>query len=122
MKKVYVKLTCDASGDASVTSPSWVFGMLYAISYLPGTIATGATVTVTCEGPLSKPLLTKANAGTSNAVFYPRDLLNGVADGAALTGTAGGDRGLPIMDGKVKVVVAAGGNAGAGGLIVYYED
>jgi hypothetical protein len=96
-------------------------GELVAIVYLPGTTDTGATVTVTCEGPITKPLLTKASAGTANAVFYPRDLVHAVADGAALTGTAGGDRTAPVVDGKVKVVIASGGNAKNGSLLAYYK-
>lgn len=122
MKKVYLKATCDSSGDASVTATNWVTGQLHALVYVPGTIATGATITVTCEGPFSKPILTKASAGTSNLVLYPRDLVHAVADGAALTGTAGGDRTNPVMDGKLKLVVASGGNGGVGAVIAYYKD
>jgi hypothetical protein len=121
MKKVYVKATTAADGSASVTSTTWTIGKLYALAYLPGTIDTGATITVTCEGPQSKALLTKASAGTSNVTFYPRDLQNAVADGAALTGTAGGDRTAPILDGKIKLVVASGGNVLTGAIIAYYE-
>ena len=97
-------------------------GELVALVYKPGTIETGATVTVTCEGPVSKPLLTKANAGTANSVYYPRDLVHAVADGAALTGTAGGDRTAPVVDGKITVVIASGGNAKTGSLLAYYRE
>jgi hypothetical protein len=54
-------------------------------------------------------------------LFYPRDLVHAVADGAALTGTAGGDRTMPILAGVLKVTVASGGNAKSGKLIIYYE-
>lgn len=121
MKRQRISLTTDASGDAAVTGVA-VLGKLYAIEYRPGTIATGATLTVTCEADSSKPLLTKANAGTSNLWFYPRDLVHGVADGAALTGTAGGDRAEPILHGAPKVVIASGGNGGVGSVIIYYEE
>lgn len=108
--------------DGSATPQSAVKAKLYAILYAPGTTDTGATVTVTCEGTGSKPLLTKATAGTSNLWFYPRDLQHAVADGAALTGTAGGDRALPVLDGYIKVVIATGGNVTSGKLIAYYEE
>lgn len=121
MKYQRIDLTTDASGDAAVLG-STVTAKLYAIEYRPGTIATGATVTVTCESDSSKALLTKASAGTSNLWFYPRDLVHAVADGAALTGTAGGDRALPVLRGKPKVVIASGGNAATGSVIVYYEE
>jgi hypothetical protein len=65
--------------------------------------------------------LTKASAGTAVAWFYPRYLVHAVADGAALTGTAGGDRAAPIVSGVLKVVVASGGDTKTGKVIFYYE-
>jgi len=121
MKRQRFNITTDASGDATVQNNPAVLGELCCILYIPGTIATGATLTVTCEGDANKPLLTKATAGTSNTWFYPRDLVHAVADGAALTGTAGGDRTEPILNGRIKVVIASGGNAATGSVIVYYE-
>jgi hypothetical protein len=128
MKRQLFPITTNASGDATVyaegaSSPAQaVLGKLYAIEYRPGTIATGATVTVTCESGSSKPLLTKSSAGTSNSWYYPRDLVHAVLDGAALTGTSGGDRALPVLNGSIKVVIASGGNAASGSLIAYFEE
>lgn len=122
MKRVALEITTDASGDASATSPNSVMGTLRSVAYLPGSIDTGATITVTCEGPVSKTLLVKASAGTSNVTFNPRDLVHKTEDGAALTGTAGGDRVSPVLDGKIKLVVASGGDTKTGKIIVYYED
>jgi hypothetical protein len=109
---------------ATVLGEHAVCGKLYAIEYQPGTIDTGATITVTCNGPngSSKPLLTKASAGTANAWFYPRDLVHGVADGAALTGTAGGDRAEPLLNGVPQFAVTSGGTTFTGRVILYYED
>jgi hypothetical protein len=126
MRKQVFSWTTDASGDATVgqstsSAQATVFGLLRAIAYLPGTTDTGATVTVTCVGNITSTLLTKATAGTSNVMFYPRIVQNGNTDGAALTGTAGGDRTQILMEGKIKVVIASGGNGGAGSLVVYYE-
>jgi hypothetical protein len=122
MKRILLSLVTDASGDSVVQSGQALLGKLYAIEYRPGSIVTGATVTVTCVGDAAKPLLTKANAGTADSWYYPRDLVHGVADGAALTGTAGGDRSLPILNGYPKVVVGSGGDTKTGSLILYYED
>lgn len=123
MKEVSVSFTTIADGSVTATAASGaVFGKLYALLYMPTSIDTGATVTVTCEGLGSKPVLTKTSAGTSNLWFYPRDLVHGVADGAALTGTSGGDRALPILAGVIKVVIASGGNAKTGKVIVYFEE
>jgi hypothetical protein len=109
---------------ATVLGDHAVCGKLYAIEYQPGTIDTGATVTVTCNGPngSSKPLLTKTTAGTANAWFYPRDLEHAVADGAALTGTTGGDRALPLLNGVPQLVIGSGGTTFKGRVILYYED
>lgn len=121
-------LTTDAGGAATVgagttSAQSAVMGELSCIKYIPGTLDTGATIVVTCENNgVSKPLLTKASAGTSNTWFYPRDLMHKVEDGAALTGTAGGDRTEPIVDGQFKIVVSSGGNVATGSIVIYYED
>lgn len=127
MRKQTLSFTTDTAGAATSGHgtdgvQTSILGKLYAIKYVPGTTDTGATVTVTCEGNgFSKPLLTKSSAGTSNVLFYPRDLVNAVADGAALTGTAGGDRTLPLLDGALKVVIASGGSVKIGSVEVYYE-
>jgi len=116
-------ITTSALGAATVNGERAVLGKLYSIEYQPGTIATGATLTITCEnGVYSKPLLTKASAGVSNVEFYPRDLVNAVADGAALTGTSGGDRVQPFLAGTPRVVVASGGAAASGVVIIYFEE
>lgn len=110
------------SGHSASDVQEPILGELYAIKYVPTSIDTGATVTVTCEGDgFSKPLLTKATAGTSTLLFYPRDLVHAVADGAALTGTSGGDRTEPLLAGQIKVVIASGGSVKTGSVVIYYE-
>ena len=122
MRKISIKFTTAADGSVTANHVSNVLGKLYAILYKPGTVETGATVTVTCQGVFNKPLLTKSNAGTADTLYYPRDLVHAVADGAALTGTYGGDRCLPLLNGVPRVVIASGGNAKSGEVILYYED
>lgn len=124
MRSVTLDLATHVSTGAASTTGRAVFGKLYAIKYEPGTIETGATLTVTCVHPntASKPILIKASAGTSNAWFYPRDIVHAVADGAALTGTSGGDREKPILDGAITAAIASGGNSKTGRVVVYYED
>src|SRR5688572_9091203 len=127
MRKQIFTLTTDTAGAATVghgtsTVQDSILGKLYAIKYVPGTIDTGATITVTCENnSVSKALWTQATAGTSNLFEYPRDLVHAVADGAALTGTSGGDRCLPLLDGALKIVVASGGAVATGRIEIYYE-
>ena len=116
--------TTAVGGAATTLDDIAVFGKLHAVLYMPGSTDTGATITLTCmsAGGAEKPLLTKASAGTANVWFYPRDLVNAVADGAALTGTAGGDRTMPIVAGVLKVVVASGADAKSGKVVVYIEQ
>jgi len=127
MRKQTFSYTTDSGGDATVgqsttSAQTAVFGLLRAIAYLPGTTDTGATVTVTCVGNVTSTLVVKAAAGTSNLMFYPRIVQNGNTDGAPLTGTAGGDRTQILLEGKIKVVIASGGNALSGSVVVYYDD
>ena len=118
---ITVSVTTNTAGAGSATSGS-VVGKLYAVEYQPGTIDTGATITLTAESDVSKPLLTKATAGTSNVWFYPRDLVHAVLDGAALTGTSGGDRVMPIVTGGLKFAVASGGAVHTGKVVFYLDD
>lgn len=105
----------DASGDATVyIQPSLnnnLNGFLVELKYVPGTIATGADLTITTES--GRPIMTKSNAGTSTVWYMPRALLNAVADGAESTNAS---EFIPIKDERIKVVVAQGGNGGAGSI------
>lgn len=109
-------IVTDASGDATVyIAPSinaGLNGFLVALKYTPGTLDTGADLTITGENS-GIPIMTKSNAGTSTVFYYPRALINQVADGAA--GSSGLER-IPIKNERIKVVVAQGGNAGAGSI------
>jgi hypothetical protein len=71
---------------------------------------------------VSIPQVCRLGAGTADTLYYPRDLVHAVADGAALTGTSGGDRCAPLVNGSLRFVVASGGNGGVGSVVIYYED
>lgn len=105
----------DASGDATVyIQPSRnnnLNGFLVELKYVPGTIATGADLTITTES--GRPIMTKSNAGTSTVWYMPRALLNAVADGAESTNPS---EFIPIKDERIKVVVAQGGSGGEGSI------
>lgn len=124
LRKQIFPITVSAGGafDNTSTKQASVVGKLFAIEYRPGTLDTNGDVTITCESDTSKPLLTLTNAGTSNLLKYPRDLVHAVADGVALTGTAGGDRCQPLLNGWIKVVVAEGGNATSGSVVVWFDE
>jgi hypothetical protein len=122
-KTILTGTTVLTTGAFTVNDTRNIMGKLYAILYLPGTLDTGATIVVTCQGVFAKPLLTKATAGTADTLYYPRDLVHAVADGAALTGAAGGDRTLPLINGTLRFAVSSGGVTPlTGSVVVYYED
>lgn len=114
--KVKADIVTDSSGNATVYlshgANRKLNGFLVALKYTPGTLDTGADLTITGESS-GIPILTKANAGTSNVFYLPRALANKVADGAADTVSS---EKIPICDERIKVVVAEGGNAGAGSI------
>lgn len=122
LETLVLSITTDGSGDATVNSSYLIYGTLYAVEWVQGTLASGAadatlTVQSTPSG-VAYTLLTLTNAA-GNAMYYPRALLNDLA-GAALTGTSGGDRGLPLIYGKPRVVVAQGGATASGKILLYY--
>ena len=108
-------IVTDASGDATVFLAPGINrnlnGFLVELKYAPGTIATGADLTITTES--GRPIMTKADAGTSTVWYMPRALNNAVADGAA--GSSGTEL-IPIKNERIKVVVANGGNGGVGSI------
>jgi hypothetical protein len=84
--------------------------------YTPGTIDTGADLTITCEDS-GIPILTVTNAGTVKKFYYPRARLNEVADASEATS---GSELIPLRDERIKVVVAQGGNAASGSIEAVY--
>ena len=123
MNEMTISFTTNGSGAATGYGDRAILGIIYALEYQPTSIATGATVTITVEsGATTYPVLTKASAGTTNTIYYPRQLVNAVSDGAALVGTSGGDRVCPVVNGKPKVVIASGGDTKVGKVILYFEE
>lgn len=116
LTRTKVDITTNDSGDATVYiapgTNTKFNGLLWMLKYTPGTIATGADIVITGE-TTGLPIMTISNAGTSVVYWYPRALLNEVADGSA--GTSGTEV-IPIVNERIKVVVAQGGNVGVGSI------
>jgi len=112
--------TVNASGDGTFKSETSVFGLLYAVQWIDGTLADSNTAvlsTINSEG--AETLLTLgAGEGDADVKYYPRALVCD-ASATALTGTAGGDRVCPLVWGTLQLVIAAGGVSTSGGCIVY---
>jgi hypothetical protein len=113
-----INLTTDASGDVTGYSDSVSGGgFLYAVQLIDGTLADGVDITLTAEhADLSIPLLVAADWNTDKMV-YPRVLQNLNTDGTALTTHT-----MPLVVGRIKAVIAQGGNAASGALVCYITD
>lgn len=121
LKTRYLQGTTNASGAATFTDTLSVLGYLYAVETVDGTFDDGVDATlsvVSTESGTALTLLTLTDWNT-DAMYYPRHVVHGET-GTALTGTAGGDRCMPVLNGTLQVVIAQGGNTKTGGLIVYY--
>jgi len=109
-------ITTDASGNANVEiAPSinrGLNGFLVCLKYAPGTIDAGADLVIT-GAKSGIPILTITNAGASTVFYYPRALLNAVADGAVATNPS---EFIPIKDEPIQVAVAQGGSGGIGSI------
>lgn len=113
--------TTDGDGALTVNGESAILGRLYAIQWVDGDFTDGVDAVISTQGHgASKTLLTLTDANT-DALYYPRDLVHD-ATGGVLTGTAGGDRVLPLLVGKPRLVVASGGATKTGGCILFYYE
>lgn len=117
MQEVSATITTTSGGAATVYLGSTLTGRVHAIKYAPGTIATGAGLTITGE-TTGVAIMTKASAGTSTVWYYPRAFANKVTDGAAFTDVTEDVR---ILKERIKVVVADGGNVTTGTITAYVD-
>lgn len=123
MKEIRLIGTTNGSGAATITAETPRLGMLYAVELVDGDLADGVDLTLKVIRTVSGVDLTLYN-GTdfnSDAMKYPRHLVHDES-GTALTGTAGGDRTMPVVAGTLQVTLAQGGDTKTGGCIVYLCD
>jgi hypothetical protein len=116
-----VAIATNGSGAATVYSRGFI-GLLYGFVYVPGTLDTGADLTITEEAS-GVSLLATTNTGTSAIVKLPRAPVVDAANAASLYASGGEpveDR-YPVMS-RVKCVVAQGGTSKAGTLYVIWEE
>jgi hypothetical protein len=114
--------TTATGGAATITSINRVTGKLHAVEWIDGDLADGVNAVLSVVRDDTAPdytLLTLTDAN-NDAVYYPRVIIHSEA-GAALTGTSGGDRAMPIINGQLQLAITSGGDAKTGGAIVYYE-
>jgi len=114
-----VAITTDSGGNATVYLGSKIRGYLVALIYRPGTIVTGADLTVTGEDS-GTPILSKSNLGTGNSYLYPRALPTNANSSTGPLGTVPSER-IPLLRERIKVVVAQGGDTLTGSMEAIYE-
>lgn len=116
MRVITISLTTDASGDATAYANA-VAGTVYAVQLVDGTFDDGVDITLTAENEdLSMPILVAAD-WNSDKMVYPRVLQNLNTDGTALTTHC-----EPLVYGRLKAVIAQGGNAKTGKVKVYIRE
>ena len=108
LTKVTATITTDALGDVTVYLGSKLTGRVHAIQYTKGTLDGGTDLVITGE-TTEVAILTDSPAASE--WFYPRAFANKVTDGAAFTDVS---EDVVVLQERIKVVVAQGGNAGVG--------
>ena len=118
MQRQRVSFTTAADGSASAEFSRTVnAGELCAVLWNKGTCDAGVDFTLATSGADgSGTVFAVANANAS-AKYYPRAAANLATDGSALTWYV-----EPILDGKVTLTIAQGGNAKTGSMVILYED
>jgi hypothetical protein len=111
-----VHLTTNASGAVTINSGT-VNGRILGIRYVPGDIATGATLTVTTE-TTAQAVLTKTSAGTANVWFYPRVLGSKNTDGASTTFFDY----IWAAKEALTIVIASGGDTKTGSVLILSDQ
>ena len=119
LSRFAVPVTTDAAGAATAYTGKVTLaaqGLLWAVYYVPDAtvpLDTGADITIT-EEDTGKAILTITNLGTVAVEKVPR-VQACDPTGAAITGVYD----LAAVQGRIKIVVAQGGNAKAGTFYVY---
>lgn len=109
-------IVANADGAATVYLGSCIRGTVQAIKYTKGTLDAGVDIVVTGE-TTEVAILTDSPAASE--WFYPRAFPNQATDGAAESDAS---ELIWLFKERIKVVVAQGGNAGAGSITVYVDE
>ena len=118
LQEYSVTITTSAAQTATVYAGSRIVGTVQAIKYEPGTLDTGADLTITGE-TTGVPILTQANAGTSDIWYSPRTLASANTDGTAATDAF---EEIWLFEERIKVAVAQGGASKAGTITFYVDE
>lgn len=120
-RRFRVNVTTAADGSATVYS-TFLSGKIASIHYLKTDFTDGVDFTITAEAT-GETIWTESNVNAAKAC-YPRSPTHsnvGVAALYAAGGTAVNDL-IRLSRDRVKIVIAAGGNATTGAFLIVTED
>lgn len=124
LRQIKLYGTTASDGSLTVTAEMPALGELYAVEWIDGTLADGVDAVLSCvrdNNAADVTLLTLTDAN-SDAWYQPRVPCHDAA-GAAVTFDGTNEIYCkPLVNGYLKLVVADGGSAKAGGCIVYVES
>lgn len=115
IQSVTETITTIADGSATVYLGSKLRGRVHAIKYAAGTLDAGTDLVITGE-TTGVAILTDSPAASE--WFYPRAFPNAVTTGAA--GTVATED-VHVLNERIKVVVAQGGNVTTGSITVFVD-
>lgn len=112
--------TTESDQTLTVDDIDSIAGQLYAVQWIDGAFTDGVDAVISVQNTQSGVALTFLTLTNANVDkwYFPREVVHDNA-GGALTGTSGGDRTAPMIDGTLRMAVTAGGATKEGGCIVY---
>ena len=126
LRKVELYGTTNTSGALTVNSTSRVLGALEAVRWIDGAFTDNVTATLSFVGdgivPDTDLIVWGAGEADNDGLFHGYTI---VKDTGAATVTYDGTNEIyerQIVDGQLKLVVAAGGDTKAGGCVVYINE
>jgi hypothetical protein len=118
LTKYTKSLVADGSGDLTTTVGDEIHGKVEAIRYNPITMDVNADVSVRGSVHL-QTILTKANAGTTPSLFYPRAVASKSADGS---NSSLSEVHAWLLGESIQIVIAQGGAAGTGTIDIWVDE
>jgi len=116
IQEVSATIITTSGGAATVYIGTRLRGRVHAIKYTKGTLVAGTDLVITGE-TTGVAILT--DSPSANEWFYPRAFANQVADGAVETVAVSED--IYVVNERIKVVVAQGGDALTGTITAYID-
>lgn len=119
VNKYEVDITTDASGDGVGYTPD-VNGRVLSISYVkPSSGGYAAGVDMDIVGETSGVVILDKDDVNASVTYCPRQATHSTAGAAAEYATGMAVNDFIYLNERIKITVAAGGNAGTGKFIVY---